>query len=176
MIINVETDELVHCYFKKIDRIEIIGKEYSPRGGCWVFDWLKPLTHSYDIYGIITEEFPNIVQGLIALKPNYDEAYRCVDVEIIESAPHNKKELNKKINNDRNYVGVGKCLVAFACQYSIDKGLEGFIALTSKTPKIPFYRDLGAISIYGQQMMFDADVSVHLAKQYFTGGVKWWKK
>lgn len=84
---------------------------------------------------------------MIALKPNYDEACRCVDVEIIESAPRNKKELNQKLNNNRKYAGIGKCLVAFACQYSIDKGLDGFIALTSKTSKIPFYRDLGAKSI-----------------------------
>ena len=90
MIFNAETNQLVNYYFKKIERSEIIEKKYTPKGG-WAFNWLKPLTHSFEIYGIVTEEYPNTIQGLIALKPNYDEAFRCVDVEIIESAKQNKK-------------------------------------------------------------------------------------
>jgi len=175
MIVNVESNQLVDCYFKKIERAEIIAKKYTPRGG-WAFNWLKPLTHSFEIYGIVTEEYPDMIQGLIALKPNYDEAFRCVDVEIIESAPHNKKMINKKENTNRIYVGVGKCLVAFACQYSLDKGLEGFIEFTAKTSKIDFYQNLGAISTYGQSMMIPDKAAIRLAKQYFSGGVKWWKK
>jgi len=175
MIINVETNLLVDCYFKKVDRSEIIEKKYSAKGN-WIFNWLKPLTHSFEIYGIVTEEYPDMIQGLIALKPNYDEAFRCVDVEIIESAPYNKKLVNKRENIHRKYVGVGRCLVAFVCQYSLDKGLEGFIELTSKTSKIDFYHELGAVSTYGQHMMITDDVALNLAKQYFSGGVKWWKK
>ncbi|MFD1848873.1 hypothetical protein [Oceanobacillus bengalensis] len=175
MIVNVETNLLVDCYFKKVERSEIIEKKYSPKGN-WAFNWLKPLTHSFEIYGIVTEEYPDMIQGLIALKPNYDEAFRCVDLEIIESAPHNKKLVNKRENVNRKYIGAGRCLVAFACQYSLDKGLEGFVELTSKTSKIDFYQDLGAVSTYGQNMMIADNVALDLAKQYFPGGVKWWKK
>lgn len=170
MILNAETKELVDCFFKKIDRDEIVKKKFTPSGG-WAFNWLKPFTQSFEIYGIVTEECPNMIQGLIALKPNYDEDFRCVDVEIIESAPY-----NKKVTDNRLYIGVGRCLVAFACQYSLDKGLEGFVEFTSKTSKIPFYKELGAVTIYGQNMMINDEAALNLAKQYFSGGVKWWEK
>ncbi len=86
---------------------------------------------------MVTEVYPSDIQGLIALKPNYDEAYRCLDVEIIKSTPNNKQIIKGKTNSKRTYIGVGKCLVAFSCQYSIDKELEGFVELTSKSSKIP---------------------------------------
>lgn len=174
MIIDTKKQKLVDCYFRKIDRSEITKNNYKPPN--WSFHWLKPLTHGFEIYGIVTEEYPNEIQGLIALKPNYDEAFRCVDVEIIESAPHNKKIVKGEENEDRKYIGVGRCLVAFACQYSLDKGLEGFIELTSKTSKIDFYTDLGATPTFGQNMMIADKQAVELAKQYFSGGVKWWQK
>lgn len=71
-------------------------------------------------------------------------------------------------------LGVSKCLVAFARQYSQSKGLEGFVEFTSKTSKMKFYRDLGAVSTYGQNMMITDDVALDLTNQYFSGGVKWW--
>jgi hypothetical protein len=175
MIIDAKTNQLVDVYFRKVERKEITGKNYRPKGG-WSFDWLKPLTHSFEIYGIVTEDYPDEIQGLIALKPNYDPEYRCVDVDIIESAPHNKKMLKGILNTNRKYIGVGKCLVAFACEYSIQKGLEGFVQLTSKSSKIDFYMNLGGIPTYGQNIMFTDSSAMKLSKMHFPGGIKWWKK
>ncbi|QKY68415.1 hypothetical protein [Lentibacillus sp. CBA3610] len=107
-----------------MEREEIIEKKYNPEGG-WSFHWLKPVTHFFNVYGLVTAEYPNSVQGLIALKPNYDDAFRCVDIDIIESSPHNKKMVHGVNNEKRKYVGIGRCLVAFACEYSINQGLEG---------------------------------------------------
>ncbi|MFF2532434.1 hypothetical protein ACFVS2_26565 [Brevibacillus sp. NPDC058079] len=174
MILDTTTNQIVTCFFRKVERAEIKSNRYHPKGG-WDFDWLKPITHSFDVFGIVTEEYPGEVQGLIALKPNYDEDYRCVDVELIESAPRNKKEIKGIPNPDRKYIGVGKCLVAFACEYSFGKGLEGFIELTSKTSKFDFYGSLGAVPTFSQNMMIDDKTAIQLTKKYFKGGVQWWK-
>ncbi|GGM43319.1 hypothetical protein GCM10011351_31610 [Paraliobacillus quinghaiensis] len=175
MIYDVNTHKIIGCYFREVKREEIIHNNYNPKGG-WSFNWLKPITHSFEVYGLVTEDYPDLIQGLIALKSNYDEAFRCVDIDIIESAPQNKKVVKGEENNHRRYIGVGRCLVAFACEYSLSAGLEGFIELTSKSSKIDFYQDLGACSTYGQNMMITGDRAIELAKCYFSGGVQWWEK
>ncbi|WP_027415697.1 hypothetical protein [Aneurinibacillus terranovensis] len=175
MLIEVKTDTEVEFYFRKVSREEIVKRQYSPKGG-WEFRWLKPLSQSFEIYGLVTEKYPTDVQGLIAARPNYDEDFLCVDVDIIESSPKNKKMIKGKINPNRTYIGVGKCLVAFACQYSIDKGLEGFVELTSKSSKYELYKELGAYQTYGQSMVFSDIAANQLAQIYFPEGVKWWER
>ncbi|WCK57361.1 hypothetical protein PP175_29665 (plasmid) [Aneurinibacillus sp. Ricciae_BoGa-3] len=175
MIIDSKTNQPVNIYFRKVQRKEIKEKKYNPQGG-WDFNWLKPLTNSFEVYGMITEAYPDEVQGLIAVKPNYDDDFRCVDVEIIESAPHNKKMKQQIANIQRKYIGVGKCLVAFACQYSIDKELEGCVELTSKSSKLNFYINMGAVRTYSQNMAFSEVTGVLVAQTYLQGGIKWWKR
>ena len=175
MITDVKTGNSVNFYFRKVEHDEITDNQYRPTGG-WDFDWLKPITHSFEVYGLVTKNFSHEIQGLIALMPNYDPDFKCVDIEIIESAPANKKIVNGLDNPNRRYDGIGKCLVAFACQYSLDKELEGFVELTSKTSKLDFYLNLGGTPTYGQNVMFSKHVAKHLSKKYFPGGIQWWKK
>lgn len=172
MIFNLETNKLEECYFRKVERAEIIENNYRPQGG-WDFDWVKPISLSFEVYALVTKSFPEIVQGLIAVKPNFDEIFMCVDIDILESAPKNKKYNKKKLNTNRNYLNVGKCLVAFSCAYSVEVGLLGYVQLTSKTSKMKFYDELGAKTSWGQLMMFyDEDAKI-LIDEHLQGGIKW---
>jgi len=172
MILNVSTNILEECYFRKVERAEILKNNYTPTGG-WDFDWAKPISLSFEVYALITKSSPEIVQGLIAVRPNYDEIYKCVDIDILESAPQNKKYNKKKLNMNRSYVNIGKCLVAFSCAYSVEVSLEGYVQLTSKTSKITFYEELGAKNTYGQNMvLYDSDAKI-LIEEHLQGGIKW---
>lgn len=175
MLIDTTTNQNVEFYLRPVNRDEIIENHYNPDGG-WAFDWLHPLSHGFEIYGLVTDTFPESVQGLIALKQNPDEAFNCVDIDIVESSPNNKKEIGGNPNIRRTYKGVGRCLIAFACQYSIDNGFEGYVGLTSKSSKFKFYEDMGAFRTSGQRYMFFDTTAKQLVQIYFPGGVKWWKK
>ena len=111
---------------------------------------------------------------MIALFPNTDPEFRCIDVDIVESAPQNKKCLNNKLNKNRLYKGVGKALIAFACGYSFICGLDGFVALTSKTSKYSFYNSMGAKRTFGQSVYFPTNSAKQLTERYLPGSVQWW--
>lgn len=176
MILNGETKALVECYFREIDAAEIREKNYSKQGG-WAFDWIDDLIGGYRVFCLETKEYPSVVQGLVSLKALHDSAFNGVHVEHIESAEENLRFnlKTKETNFIRRYEYVGIHLVAFACQFSIDEGLEGFVELTSKTATIPFYEKIGAkkLSKSSQKLIFFEPYGQALAKKYFPGGVQW---
>lgn len=168
---RTNTDIKEHAVeFVKLSRGVIKAGNYNPGGG-WAFNWLKSFSQGYDVYALVLKETPNITEGLIALNENHDPDFMCVDVDIIESAPHNKKISNGKINSSRKLEGVGKMLVAFACKYSMDNGLDGYVELTSKSSKIPFYKELGAERASGHNFIFNTYSATKLVSEYFKGGV-----
>lgn len=151
--------------FNILNREEIKVLELdNPRG--WAFNWLKPYSKGYEIYALSIETKSRI-QGLIALKGNSDPDFMCVDVELIESAPQNKKIINGQTNQNREFSNCGRLLVAFACHYSFIKGYDGYVELTSKSSKFPFYESLGAKRTYGQNVYFDTDSANKLVTKYF---------
>ncbi|TCN21202.1 GNAT family N-acetyltransferase [Mesobacillus foraminis] len=172
MLIDLTTNKEVEFYFRKVDRAEIKKNTYLPDNG-WDFNWLHPISHEFEVFGLVTQSNHDFVEGLIALKQNHDPDFMCIDIDIVESSPINKKIIKGIPNLRRNYKGVGRCLIAFACQYSLDKGFDGFVGLTSKTSKFPFYESMGAIHTFGQQYMFNDIASQKLVKTYFPGGVLW---
>lgn len=78
-------------------------------------------------------------------------------------------------NPERRYVGVGKCLTAFAAAYSISLGFNGAMILTANSNKIPFYLNLGAIKESNRKMIFSEEESHILAQTLLFEGVKWWE-
>ncbi len=171
MIIDVQNGEKVNIRIRELAK-EDVKKIHDSR------EWIMPFYHSYtkgnQVFALVTVEEPDAYQGLIALSENHDSDFLCVDLDIIESANHNKKEYPPGVlNKHRRYSGVGINLIAFACQYSIDCNLEGFVLLTSKSSKYELYEKLGAVHLFGQQMMFNSETGKRIAKTYLPGGVPW---
>ncbi|MBT2757909.1 hypothetical protein J7E71_18690 [Mesobacillus foraminis] len=175
MLIDVETNKAVPFYFRRVERTEIKKNMYLPDNG-WDFNWLHPISHGFEVYGLVTESNYDFVEGMIALKQNPDPDFMCIDIDIVESSPTNKKLIKGHPNLRRKHLGVGRCLIAFACQYSLDKGFDGYVGLTSKTSKFPFYESMGAIHTFGQRYMFNDIASQQITRTYFPGGVLWWPK
>ncbi len=98
-----------------------------------------------------------------------------IEILNISSAPINKKVVKGKLNPHQKYVGVGKCLVAFACQFSIEQGFDGYVNLKSKTQTISFYKKIPGIENPGggQLFTFNEYGAKTLASRYFEGGIKW---
>ncbi|HDX9577011.1 TPA: hypothetical protein ROX88_000482 [Bacillus pseudomycoides] len=175
MLKEMASNKEVVYYFRRIEKEEIKQNKYLPDNG-WDFNWLHPISHNFEVYGLVTELYPDSVEGLIALKQNNDPDFLCVDIDIVESAPKNKKEIKGYANVQRIYKGVGRCLIAFACQYSLVSGLDGYVGLTSKSSKFSFYESMGATPVSNQFYMFNTFASQKLVQKYFPGGVLWWQK
>ncbi|RIW32547.1 hypothetical protein D3H55_13260 [Bacillus salacetis] len=174
MLLDAATNKPVVYYFREVGKEEIKGNRYLADFG-WEFNWLHPISHEFRVFGLVTNNNPDFVEGLIALKENPDEDFLCVDVDIIESAPQNKKFIKGVPNLERSHINVGRVLIAFACWYSLDKGFDGYVGLTSKSSKYLFYFSMGAKQTFGQHFMFDNAAASKLVEQYFPGGVLWWQ-
>ncbi|MCK6259561.1 hypothetical protein LCY76_23615 [Fictibacillus sp. KIGAM418] len=175
MIIDAVTKRRVDVYFREVTKEEIRANKYNKRGG-WAFNWLTPLKDGFRVFALITETEPEVAQGLIAMRALHDPDFNCVHLENIEAAPQNKRFLGPKgFNNAQRYENVGKCLVAFACQYSLDQGLEGYVELIAKNSVLQFYSDLGGIP-FGRKVIFDERGALRLIRKHFPGGAKLWRK
>lgn len=174
MLIETSSNTPVNYYFRKVDINEIKANRYNKHNG-WDFNWAELLEEEFEIFSLITDKhFNPPAQGLIALKSHrYPSGDGYVNVQNISSAPNNKARIKGKRTIHRTYRGVGKCLVAFACQYSIEIGLKGFVDLESKTVTREFYRNLGAKNIFGDHYAFDDQVAMALSAVYFKGGILW---
>ncbi len=103
-----------------------------------------------------------------------DTGYGFIRVLNISSSPLNKKMIKGLPTLSQRYKGVGKCLVAFACQYSIELGLDGYADLQSKTATKGLYLNLGADNPFGgDHITFDDQAAKALSVTYFKGGIKW---
>ncbi|MED1461443.1 hypothetical protein [Bacillus safensis] len=171
MLYKKVTGEKVPFLFREVSEEELREKR-DTHFSSWSFDFLLPKVHGNKVFALVTELDQETIQGLIALRLNDHPQYMCVDVDIIESAPHNKKIRNAVYNPSRYLVGVGRCLIAFACQYGIENNLDA-MQLTSKSSKLKWYTDLGGLNISGQQIIFMEDACKELAQSYFPRGVIW---
>jgi hypothetical protein len=132
---NVYLTQLTQRDYKPLGIIKATKR--NPEG--WFFDWRIPLESNFQVHALFATSKPAIVQGLIALRPNHNPDFLCVEVMNVESVFH-----NKAFNPDRRYAGVGEHLMAFACKVSINEKFDGFVQFTSKTTTIPFYQRIGA--------------------------------
>lgn len=96
------------------------------------------------------------VQGRISVKVDGGVA----DVDIVETAPHNNSHAGI-------YEGVGAHLFAIACQVSFDAGCDGFVAFTSKSDLIEYYKEkLNAGVFRDRRMYIDEDAAQILLDKY----------
>lgn len=121
----------------------------------WKFDWSITEKKGYDIYELFVKD-DDVVQGRISVQV----VGGVVDVDIVETAPHNYS--HKGI-----YEGVGAHLFAIACQVSFDAGYDGFVAFTSKSDLVEYYKEkLNAGVFRGRRMYIDEKAAQILLDKY----------
>ena len=167
MLLNFEIDKLTNSVedastgdilltevfpFEKTD-LKVISKKAG-----WKFNWKSEfLMSEKQIYKLILQKQPGIIQGLVCFEKKRDHIF----MSLIETAPHNLGKIKK-------YLGVAGNLVAFGCKLSFENGFEGYIAFESKTKLIGHYEQtLGAKRLFGQHMELDTNASIKLIKSYF---------
>lgn len=150
-LIERANGSVVSTTFRKIEREEV---KLLTKG--WQFNWLDPYKREYEVYGIALTD--GELQGLIAFKNSED----FIDVDIVESAPHN-------VGSDGKYYGVGAHLFAIAAQFSFKKGFDGYISFTAKTDLVEHYKEtLYAIQIGNTRRMYlDTVAAKSLVETYF---------
>ena len=124
----------------------------------WKFNWKTEfVTTEKQVYKLILQNQPKIIQGLICLTNEIDHIF----MPLIETAPHN-------FGKTKKYLGVAGNLVAFACKLSFEKGFDGYVSFKAKTKLIPHYsKTLGAKVLYGQYMEIATLASIKLINDYF---------
>ena len=82
-------------------------------------------------------------------------------MHLVESAPFNKGKA-------KVYAGVLGNLVAFACKFAFQRGLEGNVSFIAKTKLIDHYaQSIGAIHIGRQRMIIETQSALKLINKYF---------
>lgn len=124
----------------------------------WQFKWYEQIKlKDRETYKLVIKDNLKIIQGLISLSDQGDHIY----MHLIESAKFNK-------GKQKIYTGVPGNLVAFACNYSFDKGYEGYLAFDAKTILIKHYQEtLYATHFRGTKMMIETPAANRLINQYF---------
>ncbi|MBD5498409.1 MAG: hypothetical protein HDR11_11685 [Lachnospiraceae bacterium] len=121
----------------------------------WKFDWSITEKNGYDIYELFLKG-DDTVQGRISVKVDGGVA----DVDIVETAPHN-------YGHAGIYEGVGAHLFAIACQVSLNAGYGGFVAFTSKSDLVKYYKEkLNAGVFRDRRMYLDEDAAQILIDKY----------
>lgn len=121
----------------------------------WRFNWGVTEKDGYAIYELFLKD-DAVVQGRISLKIEGGVA----DVEIVEAAPHN-------YGHNGQYQGVGGHLFAIACQKSLEAGYGGFVAFTSKSNLVEYYKKtLGAKVFRDRRLIIDEKAAQILLEKY----------
>ena len=124
----------------------------------WKFNWnTEFIAAEKQIYKLILQKEPKIIQGLICFEKRDDHIF----MPLIETAPHNLGKIKK-------YFGVAGNLVAYGCKLSFENGFDGYVSFMAKTKLIPHYeKTLGATVLHGQYMEIATIASIKLIKDYF---------
>ncbi len=151
---NVETGEVFDTDINKLTTatLKLIVKSQ------WQFDWRKEINDTTKlVYKLSTTKNDKIIQGLVSIEDKEDHIF----LHLVESAKFNK-------GKEKVYLGVPGNLVAFACQQSIEKGYNGFVAFDAKTILIEHYKaSLGAIHMGGKRMYINDKGANLLIEKYF---------
>ena len=77
------------------------------------------------------------------------ESSMFVYIEYIESHP----ESNPTLTIQKKYLGIGRMMIAFGIQLSIDSGKNGVVTFEAKTDELAkhYIRDFGAIRVFAKQ-------------------------
>ncbi len=124
----------------------------------WLFNWSTEFKkEDRKVFKLVTLQKTESIEGLVCLA----ERENYMELELIESAPHNRG--TKKL-----YLGVAANMFAFACYHSKLVGHEGNIGFISKTNLIEHYENsIGAIHIGNQRMIIHELAAESLISRYY---------
>jgi hypothetical protein len=153
---NAETGERLKTLVLPLGKADL--KLVTKKSG-WLFNWKTEFAQlGRNVYKLVTEKEPNVIQGLISFEKKEDHVF----MHLIESALAN-------IGRKKRYDGVCGNLVAYGCKLSEEYGFDGEMAFISKTTLIAHYEKvLGAIHIGGGRMIIRKKDAVVLINKYFS--------
>jgi hypothetical protein len=154
---NVETGESFTTFVLPLDKADL--KQVAKKNG-WRFGWrLEFAQPGHQVYKLVTEKEPNVVQGLVSLEKLGRE--KIVFMPLIESAPFN-------VGTPKTYEGVCGNLVAYGCKLSKEYGFDGYVSFDAKTVLIEHYiRTLRAKHYGGLRMGIEPADADWLINSYF---------
>ncbi len=119
----------------------------------WNFDWQKEF-NKFKVYKLILRQEPTTIQGLISFQLRKGYVY----ASLMESASY----------KNRQYIGIGGNLIAFASKVSFETNNEGYVNFIAKTALIEHYKlTLKATVISGQNMVIEPASALYLVQKYF---------
>ena len=114
---------------------------------CWQTDWTSEFISDPDLekYAAKTENGEIVALGAYRETPESMFVY----IEYIESHP----ESNPTLTPHRKYADIGRMMIAFGIQLSIDSGKNGVVTFEAKTDELArhYINDFGAIRIFSKQ-------------------------
>ncbi|MBL7953386.1 MAG: hypothetical protein JNM62_16890 [Flavobacteriales bacterium] len=163
--IDVEIDKLTNSielaatgdvFNTTIVRVTIEDLRLIKKAG-WLFNWHREVrSQQRQVYRLMTENNPDIIQGLISMEDKGDHIY----MHLIESAGFNR-------GGSKTFLGVPGNLIAHGCRLSMELGYDGFVAFTAKTALIEHYKkELGAEVLHGTLMQLNSVAARNLVQRY----------
>ena len=114
---------------------------------CWQTDWTSEFIGDPDLekYAAKTEDGEIVALGAYSETPESMFVY----IEYIESHP----DSNPTLVSHRKYVDIGRMMIAFGIQLSIDSGKNGVVTFEAKTDELArhYISDFGAVRIFSKQ-------------------------
>lgn len=114
---------------------------------CWQTDWTSEFISDPDLekYAAKTEDGEIVALGAYRETPESMFVY----IEYIESHP----DSNPTLVSHRKYGDIGRMMIAFGIQLSIDSGKNGVVTFEAKTDELArhYINDFGAVRIFSKQ-------------------------
>ena len=143
---------------KLVDAVatSITAKEISLHQHYFSFNFVQ-LAKQNKVYKICKENDADVIQGLVAFKPE-DNFLKCENMEI--------NICNKRPISLHN--GIGRAMIALCCMISHDLGFDGFIAFEAKNKLHKYYSRMGATQIGSSNKFYISDKNAQkLIQLYF---------
>lgn len=141
-VTEAATDEKIPV---EIDKSTIADLETTKTD--WQTDWTSEFIGdpSLEKYTAKTDDGEIVALGAY----RETESSMFVYIEYIESHP----ESNPTLTTKRKYLDIGRMMIAFGIQLSIDSGKNGVVTFEAKTDELAkhYVRDFGAIRVFSKQ-------------------------
>lgn len=112
----------------------------------WQTDWTSEFISDSDLGKYAAKTSDGEIVALGAYRETTNSMF--VYIEYIESQP----ESNPTLTDHRKYADIGRMMIAFGIQLSIDSGRNGVVTFEAKTDELArhYIKDFGAIRVFSK--------------------------